>query len=113
MSLTWNGEAVLRKAISAAKYGIDQTTSLCVVEAKSNYYEGHGLITSTLQGSIQMRPAIALGVIVVGRWGSFTVLYAEYVEKGTGRMPGQGQMQNAADLQYRELAGRIRRRFAA
>ena len=113
MSLEWKGDAVLRKAIAAAAFGIDQTMALCVVDAKSNYYEGHGLITSTLQGSIQMRPAKVLRTRVVGRWGSFDVIYAEHVEKGTGRMPGQGQMQSAADREYGELAARIRRRFAA
>ena len=112
MSLTWNGDAVQRKAIGAAQFGIDQTMSIAVVRAKDDLFPGHGFITGLLQGSLQMRPAIVRGAVVVGTWGSFTVDYALPVEEGTGSRPGLGYMQGAADAEYPKLAGRIAKEFA-
>ena len=108
MSLHWNGDAVTKELTHATRLGIDETMSKCVVDAKSNYYQGHGLITSVLQGSIKMEPSALRDGHVVGTWGSFTVDYALYVEQGTGRTPGQGQLQGAADREYPRLAARIR-----
>ena len=79
MSLKWNGEEIKRKMIEAAKCGVDATTAACVRKAKGKVQ----VKTSTLQGSIQMRPAKVQGDDVVGLWGSFNVNYAIYVEKGT------------------------------
>lgn len=107
MSLKWRGEAIKRRAIEAAKWGIDATTAACVVEAKQKV----PVRTATLQGSIQMRPAKERGDDVVGLWGSWNVDYALYVEKGTSRMAAQPYLRPAADHQYPKLAGRIKRRF--
>ena len=111
MSLIWNGDAVKRKVIAAAQGGIDETMARCVVEAKKDYYEGHGLRFAVLQGSVKMQPAEVRGDRVVGQWGSFDVNYARHVEQGTGRMTGQGQLQGAADAEYPQLAERIRARM--
>jgi hypothetical protein len=113
MSLKWNGDEIERKMLAAQKFGIDQTMAACVVDAKSNYYPGHGFVTGVLQGSIQMRQAKHRGDRVVGLWGSFDVDYALSIEKGSGLMPGQGQLQNAADSEYPKLASRIRASFKA
>ena len=107
MSLTWNGDALIRKMNNAAKFGIDLTMSKAIIEAKEQYYPGHGLILAVLQGSIRMQPAEIRGPIVIGSWGSFSVAYAIHVEQGTGTRPGQGQLRGAADHQYPLLAGRI------
>jgi len=108
MSLIWNGDAVIKEMTRATRLGIDETMSECVINAKENYYQGHGLITSVLQGSIRMEPSALRGLHVVGTWGSFTVNYALYVEQGNGRMLGQGQLRGAADFEYPKLAARIR-----
>ena len=108
MSLEWNGKIVQRKTIEAAKWGIDATTTACVREAKIEV----PVITATLQGSIEMRPAQQRGREVVGIWGSFNVDYAIFVEKGTSRMSGHPYLLPAADHQYPKLAGRIKRKFA-
>jgi len=112
MPVEWYGDKVASKMQKATAFGIDQTLAACVVNAKGNYYQGHGLRTSTLQGSVQARPAeIRSTGDVVGYWGSFDVDYAIYIEKGTGRIQAQRQLQNAADEEYPKLAERIRRRF--
>lgn len=111
MSFNWTGDALQARVITACKAGIDETMAACVSDAKQNYYEGHGLITTMLQGSIMLRPAEERAGAVVGQWGSFDVNYARYVEEGTGRMTGQGQLQGAADKEYPKLAARIRKRL--
>ena len=108
MSLEWNGDTVKRKMIEAAKWGVDKTTSECVIEAKNRVPR----VTSTLQGSIQMRPAKQQGDDVVGIWGSFDVDYAIYVEMGTSRMSGTPYLRPSADSQYPRLSDRIKRKFA-
>lgn len=113
MSLTWNGDAIQQKALDAARFGIDQTTALAVTGAKSELYPGHGLVTSVLQGSLRSEPATIRGEVIVGRWGSFIVDYALFIEVGSGRFQGYHYLQNNADKQYPQLAGRIAARFRA
>jgi hypothetical protein len=79
MVLNWKGEAVTEKVRHAIRWGIDSTTSACVIDAKSLV----PVRTSILQGSIQMRPAEDFGDRITGYWGSFATAYAIYVEKGT------------------------------
>ncbi len=113
MSLTWNGDAIQRKALDASRFGIDQTMALSVTGAKSELYPGHGWKFGVLQGSLQMRPAVVRGDSVSGFWGSFIVEYADFIEQGSGRFKGYHYLQNNADKQYPKLAGRIAKRFAA
>ncbi len=113
MSLTWNGDAIQRKALDAARFGIDQTMAEGVIGAKSELYPGHGLVMAVLQGSLRMEPATVRGAVVSGRWGSFIVAYALRIEEGSGRFTGYRYLQNNADKQYPKLAGRIAKRFAA
>lgn len=113
MSLTWNGDAIQRKAIEATQWGIDQTMAVAVTGAKSELYPGHGWQFGFLQGSLQLRPAVVVGNVVVGLWGSFDINYAIFIEQGTGVFTGLGYLQNNADREYPKLAGRIAKRFAA
>lgn len=107
MSLTWKGEAVQQRVLGAARAAVDETMARCVVIAKQLV----PVRTATLQGSIEMRPAETQGDRVVGRWGSFRVRYAVYVEVGTGRMSARPYLRPAADREYPQLAERIRRRL--
>ena len=107
MSLEWNGEAMKRNVIRAAKWGVDATTAACVREAKGEV----PVVTATLQGSIEMRPAQQRGDEVVGLWGSFNVLYAIFVEMGTSRMTGHPYLRPTADHQYPKLGDRIKWKF--
>lgn len=105
MSLTWNGDKVIEKVQKACRYGIDKTMAKCIVAAKDNYYPGHGFVTGALQGSIRMKPAVTKSNgETVGEWGSFSINYAERIERGTGKTDGQGQLQGAADHYYPKLA---------
>ncbi len=107
--LIWNGVKVTKKVIAATKAAVDETMAECVRAAKRLV----PVDTSTLQGSIQMRPAKVVTDGIAGLWGSFTVNYAIYVETGTGKMAAQPYLRPAADQQYPLLAGRIKKRIAA
>jgi len=133
-NMTWNGDQIRDRAIAAAEWGVDATTSACVRAAAKRLYPGHGYDHGVLRRSIQMRPAQRVRKYVVGLWGSFDVLYAIYVEKGTaphwigaavkikgvgwryiGMHPGTRPMPYlipSADEEYPKLHGRIRKAFA-
>lgn len=103
--LNWRGEEIKAKFKEAARVGIDQTTAACVNHAKSNHTWKNE--TGTLEGSLQMRPAVIEGETVRGKWGSFTVHYAIFQELGTAKMPPRPYLRPAADAEYEKLAGRI------
>ena len=98
MSFEWEGDLVMMRVRKAAKYAIEKTMSECILHAMPNYYVGHGYVTGVLQGSIRMQEAEIHHDRVVGEWGSFDVIYAARIEKGFAKSPGQGQLQNAADV---------------
>lgn len=103
--LNWRGPEISAKLREAAKVAIDQTTAEAVEHAKSNHPWKNE--TGTLEGSLQMRPAVVEGETVRGKWGSFTVVYAIYQELGTSKMPARPYLRPAADATYGKLAGRI------
>ncbi len=103
----WRGPQVRAKAVAAAAEGIDAVMALCVREAKARV----PVRTGTLQGSIELRPARLIGEAVVGFWGSFIVLYALFVEMGTGRMHARPYLRPAADANYPQLARKIQEAF--
>ena len=78
-TLRWYGKELGDKILKASARGIDSITADCVRDAKANAPK----VTTTYQGSIQMRPAVVKGYIVVGLWGSFNVAYALGLELGT------------------------------
>lgn len=112
--LRWYGDRWRRAIERACADAIDQTTSEAVREAKPRT----PVRTTTLQGSIQMRPARRRGSAIVGQWGSFDVNYALWVEVGhhtrNGRLvPGRYMLRQAADIAYPKLRDRIRRNLRA
>ena len=106
--LNWRGEEVKQATIQAARYAIDETTAAAVNEAKPNT----PVVTGTLQGSIRIEPAHVENNIVVGRWGSFAVNYAFFVEVGRRGRAGRNMLRNAADSQYPQLRERIRKNIS-
>jgi len=78
-TLKWYGVKVKNATIGATRKGMDYTMSKCVQTTKSNT----PVVTSTLQGSMQMRPTVKAGKGLLGRWGSFKVIYAAAVEGGS------------------------------
>jgi len=78
--LEWRGDEVKARVERASRLGIDETTAACVRLAKGNAPRR----TSAYHGSIQMRPAAPRGKAVIGVWGSFSILYAIFLEIGTG-----------------------------
>ena len=107
--LDWKGPGVKRSVLEATRMGIDETMTQAVAAAKPKYYHGHGLVTGVLQGSIRAEPAQIRGDKVSGRWGSFDVRYALFVEIGRKGRAGQKQLRTAADQTYPNLEGNIRK----
>lgn len=77
--LNWNGEEVVKKVIFNARIAMDRVMSKCVIEAKGTVPK----VTTALQGSIRMQPTKESGGQLVGRWGSYNIKYAIYIETGT------------------------------
>lgn len=100
--LNWRGDDVVKRTMAAARRAVDQTTADAVVDAKTSHPWRNR--TGTLEGSIQLRPARAVGSTVTGLWGSFDVNYAKFLEAD----PDWEFLQPAANRQYPKLAGRIR-----
>lgn len=107
MTLKWKGDQVFNNVMTATRHGIDETTAASVNLAKSTV----PVDTSTLQGSIRIEPAKDEGGRVKGRWGSFDVLYALWVEIGTRHNRAQPYLRPSADSEYPKLAGRIKARL--
>lgn len=101
---TWRGDQVKQVALGNARRAIDETTAACVHGAKSDHRWQNR--TGTLEGSLQMRPATIVGSRVRGRWGSFDVNYAIYLELRWGGR--YRYLFPQADLHYPRLAARLR-----
>lgn len=79
--LVWNGERVYDQVLLAAERAGNSILSDCVIEAKQRV----PVVTSLLQGSIQMRPMRMVSEnTIAGLFGSFQIKYAPFVELGTG-----------------------------
>ena len=100
--VTWHGDKFLRRIEKAQREAIDETTGAAVLVAQADLYPGHGLITGILQGSIHAEQAQRRGSRIVGRWGSFDVVYAGPIERR------YGYLRKAADAEYPKLAKRIK-----
>lgn len=101
----WNGREVLQNVSRAAMKGIDKTLADCTREAKRNHTFTNR--STILEGSIRAEPSRQEGRRIVGKWGSFEVEYALYVEVGTATSAPYPYLRPAADLNYPELAANI------
>ena len=106
--LKWNGEAIKKKTLDATCLAMDRVMAKCVREAKIMV----PVQTATLQGSIRMEPTKLEGDDLVGKWGSYNVMYAVFVELGTINMDAQPYLRPPADKLYPSLPGEIRRAMA-
>lgn len=107
----WKGDEIVSNMGKATALGIDQVLALCVEDAKENHtFENQ---TGLLEGSIQSRPAKAVGLKWVGVWGSFAVEYAIFVESGTVKLRARPFLRPAAARQYPKLPEQIRKNFEA
>lgn len=77
--LKWKGEELKEKLDKAIPWAINSIMADCIRDAKAAVPKK----TTTLQGSIRMEIARKIAGIWTGIWGSFNVLYAIMVEKGT------------------------------
>jgi len=107
--MVWRGDELVTATEEAARLAIDETAAACVIAAKQIV----PVVTTVLQGSIQMRPAKVVGSEVVGEWGSYGVNYAIYVEtipavNSTGQRPF---LRPVADEKYPQLADLIQKHY--
>jgi hypothetical protein len=109
--LDWQGRQVQARVIKAAKEGIDATMAAAAIHAKQHH--PWTFRTGTLEGSIAIAEyAHEEGGLIVGLWGSLDVVYAKWLELGTGRMAAYPYLRPAADVEYPKLAERIQRGLA-
>jgi len=101
--LHWNGGKVKARVTRAAVIGVNLTLAACLAQARVRA----PFRTGNLRGSGFIRPAEPTALGVSGSWG-FSALYAVYVELGTRYMAPRPFMRPTADLEYPQLAGRIR-----
>ena len=99
------GDELVTATEEAARLGIDETAAACVIGSKAIV----PVVTTVLQGSIQMRPARVEKLEVIGEWGSYGVNYAIFVEtlpavNSTGQRP---YLRPVADEEYPKLSDRI------
>lgn len=102
----WRGPEISAKARAAAQRGIDKTTAMCVMHAKTHHPWNN--VTGALEGSLQLRPAVTIAAKTAGRWGSFTIDYALWQEIGTTNMPARPYLRPAADACYPFLRQNVR-----
>jgi hypothetical protein len=79
--LIWNGEDLKAKKDRACIWGVNKTLENCVRGAKREHKFKNR--SSTLEGSIQARPAQKDGNAVKGEWGSYNLDYAASIEGGS------------------------------
>ncbi len=103
--VTWHGDKLMRRIDKAQREAIDETTASAALAAQGDLYPGHGLITGLLQGSVKAEQARRTRKGYSGRWGSFDVLYAVFIEIR------YGFLRKAAEGEHPKLAGRIRARL--
>lgn len=101
--IVWRGAELQIHIRAAQRRALNETTAACVVMAKSLVRTD----TTALQGSIQMRPAVASGPLIVGRWGSFDINYAFWQEV-LPEPRGRAYLRPSADTWYPTLALRIK-----
>lgn len=105
--LVWRGDQVVRAVEKAAKLGIDQTMSRCVIDAKQNH-SGWNNRTGAAEGSMRMlQQAEPSGNQIKGKWGSMGIFYMIWLELNHG-----SALRSSADRNYPSLKGRIKANLA-
>jgi hypothetical protein len=102
-TIKWLGKQLAAKIEKAEMGAIDETCGSCVPLAKDRVH----VKTRLLQGSIQFRPARREGNRIVGKWGSFDVVYALWQEV-LPEPRGKPYLRVSADIEYPKLAARVR-----
>jgi hypothetical protein len=102
----WYGEESKKKLDQVLPWAINKTMEGCVRDAKREHSFQNR--TTTLEGSIQLRPAKKKGFSWAGIWGSFQVLYAKLIERGTKYMKARSFLMPAANANYGKLVEYIK-----
>ena len=104
MGNEWNGPKILSRIERAAVLGVNATMAAAVLHAKQNH-RGWRNRTGLAEGSVRIQEfARKLPGEIRGTWGSVNVIYMIWLEIKRG-----SALRNAADVEYKGLAGRIKR----
>lgn len=128
MALEWRGQLVKQKMKRAARLAIDATMSAAIIHARSGHSPGahsagrfESQSAELERGTRIVQRAKLTSRGVVGRWGVIAVAYARRIELGFQGKDSLGRvistrpfpyLRPAAEEEYPNLAGRIRREFA-
>ena len=107
MAFRSNSARILRLVREASIEALEETAALAVADAHPNTPIQYGAARGSLR--FQAAQEGARGPYV--DWGSFGIEYYIYLELGTSRREGGHMLRDAADHEYPELAGRIKRRL--
>lgn len=105
VALDWKGAAVLAAYDVAARKGVDETMSECVLAAQVAAPRRTGAMANNIK--IVARAKVR-GKTVSGFWGNDTQDYTIWVEIGARGRPGRYFLRRARDQEYPKLAERIR-----
>lgn len=105
------GRAFERKVQAAMLRAVNDTTTAAAISAKQNH--GWSNRTGTLEGSYRFEPAEVVSTDHVrGRFGSFDVKYAIFLELGTRYIRADYTLRRAADAEFPKVGERLRRQLA-
>ena len=112
--VSWFGDRILAKALSASVAAVEETTQDAAQHAKTDHRwrDRNG----ALENAIDTLPVKVEGLFVKGEWGveaGERVPYWADLEFGTVHMTARPFLRPAADATNPQLAGRLRRNFLA
>jgi hypothetical protein len=105
---TWEGDAILREVLEAARLGTDDTTKDCVPIARGLVHVDEG----TLQASIGTIPAEVNGTIVNGYFGVIDDPGYALPQEFLPEPQGKAFIRPAADQGFPKLGDNIAKRLA-
>jgi hypothetical protein len=104
----WNEDAIVARALEAARGGIDETTGAAVPVARGEA----NVDTGYMRDHIDHRPATIQGDTVTGSFGVYDD-DPEYAAAQEYQLPPRGKafIRPAADREFPQLAERVAKRF--
>ena len=109
VKLTWNGPALQKQVLEAARKGLNATLSDCVLQAQQPGYVPVAKVAGgTLRSSLRFEAAKVNGTKIEGSFGSYTINYALWQEIGTRFFVGKFYLRRSADLHAKTLPDRIK-----
>src|SRR5690349_13064326 len=104
---TWEGDAIMREVLEAARLGVDDTTKACVPIARALVH----VDTHKLQNSIGIVPAEIEGDVVNGWFGSIDDPGYALPQEFLPEPQGKAFIRPAADREFPKVGDNIAKRL--